>query len=307
MVELDVVGGAATDGPVVDLTWARGEGGQWSAAAAAARAADVAVVFASNYSAEGRDLTSLALPGDQDHLIATVAAANPRTIVVLNTSSAVLMPWIRHVPAVLEMWYPGQQYGNAVAALLFGDASPSGHTPVTFPLSNHQGVAGPATVLRPARIYPGVQGRVTYSEGVHIGYRYYDATHERPLFAFGEGLTYTSFRYGPARITSKSRHGDHVRIAVIVTNTGQRGGTEVVQLYLTDPDASHEPPYQLRRYQRVMLARGAHRRVTFTIDRSAMSYYRTTTRHWSVAKGRYVATIGGNERDHATHVTWRYR
>jgi beta-glucosidase len=306
-MELDVVGGEAIDGPVVDVTWARGEAGQWSAAAAAAKAADGAVVFASNYSAEGRDLTSLGLPADQDQLISAVTHANPRTIVVLNTSSAVLMPWIDKVPAVLEMWYPGQQYGDAVAALLFGDVSPSGHTPVTFPKSNEQGVAGPATVLRPARNYPGYKGTVEYAEGIHVGYRYFDATHERPLFPFGYGLTYTSFRYGPAHIASRSRHGDHVRIGLTVTNTGNRTGTTVVQLYLTDPPDSHEAPYQLKRFTRVTLAPGAHRDVTFTIDRRAMSYYRASTGHWAVATGKYVATIGRNERDHATAVAWRYR
>jgi beta-glucosidase len=216
------------------------------------------------------------------------------------------MPWIREVPAVLEMWYPGQRYGDAVAALLFGDASPSGHTPVTFPVSNEQGVAGPATVLRPARNYPGFEGIVEYAEGVHVGYRYFDALHERPLFAFGHGLTYTSFSYGAARIVSKSRHGDRVRIRLRITNTGSRAGTTVPQLYLTAPRAAHEPPYSLKRFQRVTLAPGAHRDVTFTVNRHAMSHYRASTRHWAVAKGRYRATIGRSARDHATTVQWRY-
>jgi beta-glucosidase len=305
-MELDVVGGESTTAPVIDLTWARGEAGQWAAAAAAAKAADVAVVFASNYSAEGRDLTSLGIPADQDQLIEAVARANPRTVVVLNTSSAVLMPWIDNVPAVLEMWYPGQQYGDAVADLLFGDVSPSGHTPVTFPRSNEQGVAGPATVLRPARNYPGYAGTVDYAEGVHVGYRYFDALHERPLFPFGYGLTYTSFRYGPAHIASQSGRGGRVRIRLPVTNTGRRPGPTGVQLYITDPRASHEPPYQLKRFERVTLSPGARRNVTFTIDRRAMSYYRAASKHWTVTAGWYTATIGGNERDHATTVDWRY-
>ena len=306
-VELDVVGSPASGTPIVDLTWAHSEGGRWSAAAATAQASDVAVVFASNYSAEGRDLTSLGLPADQDQLIEAVARANPRTVVVLNTSSAVLMPWVHDVGAVLEMWYPGQQYGDAVAALLFGDASPSGHTPVTFPVSNSQGVAGPATVLRPARNYPGYKGTVEYAEGVHVGYRYFDATHERPLFPFGYGLSYTSFKYGAAHIASQSRRGDNVHIALTVTNTGRRTGTTVVQLYLTDPHAAHEPPYQLKRFERVTLSPGAHREVTFTIDRHAMSYYRAANGRWTAAKGRYVATIGRSERDDATRVDWRYQ
>ncbi|HVT20534.1 MAG TPA: glycoside hydrolase family 3 C-terminal domain-containing protein [Mycobacteriales bacterium] len=305
-VELDVVGGR-TSSPVVDLTWTRSEGGRWAAAAAVAGSADVAVVFASSYSAEGRDLTSLGLPADEDRLIEAVARANPRTVVVLNTSSAVLMPWIDQVGAVLEMWYPGQQYGDAVAALLFGDASPSGHTPVTFPTSNHQGVAGPATVLNPRRNYPGHDGTVAYSEGLDVGYRYFDAHHERPLFPFGYGLAYTSFRLGPARISAQSPRGDRVRISVEVSNTGPRVGTTVVQLYLSDPPGAQEPPYQLKRFRRVTLASGEHRAVTFTVDRRDMSYFRTSSGRWTPAKGTYTATIGGNERDHATRVTWRYR
>lgn len=306
-IELDVVGGPVTTAPVIDLTWSRGEDGLWAAAAAAAQASDVAVVFASNYSAEGRDLTSLGLPADQDQLIAAVARANPRTVVVLDTSSAVLMPWIHEVGAVLEMWYPGQAYGDAVAALLFGDSSPSGHLPVTFPRTDEQGVAGPATVLQPARNYPGYRGTVAYAEGVHVGYRYFDATHENPLFPFGYGLTYTSFGYGAAHITSQSRRGDKVRIALTVTNTGSRTGTTLVQLYLTEPPAAREPSYQLRGFQRVTLSAGARRSVTFTLDRRAMSHFRTSTGRWEVAAGPYIATIGRNERDHATKVEWRYR
>lgn len=305
--EVDVVGDAAGHTPLLDVTWARGEGGQWAAAAAAAKAADVAVVFASNYSAEGRDLTSLALPADQNQLIEAVAQANPNTVVVLNTSSAVLMPWIDDVGAVLEMWYPGQQYGDAVAALLFGDASPGGRTPVTFPTSNDQGVAGRATVLHPARRYPGSGDTVEYTEGVNVGYRYFDATAQQPLFPFGYGLTYTSFKYGPARLMSKSRHGDRVRISLTVTNSGDRSGTAVAQLYLTDPRSAHEPPYQLKGFQRVTLDPGAHRRISFTVDRRAMAYFRPSARRWTLAAGTYRATIGANERDHATAVQWRAR
>jgi beta-glucosidase len=304
-MELDVVGGETTGAPV-SLTWARGEAGHWSAAVAAAKAADVAVVFASNYSAEGHDLTSLGLPADQDRVISAVATANPHTVVVLNTSSAVLMPWLQDVGAVLEMWYPGQSYGDAVAALLFGDVNPSGHAPVTFPMSDEQGVAGPATVLRPARNYPGHQGTVEYGEGIHVGYRYFDATHERPLFPFGFGLSYTSFKYGPAHLISRSSDGGRVRIGLTVSNTGERSGTTLVQLYLTDPPASHEPRYQLKRFARVSLSPGAHRTVTFTIGRHDMSYYREATARWAVATGRYVVTIGQHARDHATGVHWRY-
>jgi beta-glucosidase len=173
-------------------------------------------------------------------------------------------------------------------------------------MSDDQGVAGPATVLHPARNYPGADDIVDYAEGIHVGYRYFDALHERPLFPFGYGLTYTSFSFGGAHISSQSASGDRVRVAFTVTNTGNRTGTALPQLYLTDPHAAHEPPYQLKAFRRVTLAAGAKREVTFTVGRDAMSYYRASTGRWEVAAGRYVATIGSSEQSPATKVTWRY-
>jgi len=155
-------------------------------AAAAARAADVAVVVVSVPAAEGMDRSTLALPADQDKLISAVAAANPRTVVVLNSSSAVTMPWLDNVGAVLESWYPGQTSGTALAHVLFGEVNPSGKLPVTFPASEKQ---------MPARStveYPGDGSDVYYSEGLLVGYRWHDATKQRPLFPFGFGLSYTS-------------------------------------------------------------------------------------------------------------------
>ena len=159
------------------------------AAVAAARQADVAIVFANDAQGEGMDRTSLSLPGDQDQLIDAVAAANRRTIVVLNTGGPVLMPWLGAVDGVLEAWYPGQAFGTAIAAVLFGDADPAGRLPVTFPASDTQ---GPAPVTQPGH-YPGVTGDGSYDEGLDVGYRWYDATGQRPLFPFGYGLSYESF------------------------------------------------------------------------------------------------------------------
>ena len=146
-------------------------------------------MFANDAQGEGMDRTSLSLPGDQDQLISAVANANRRTIVVLNTGGPVLMPWLHAVDGVVEAWYPGQMFGTAIAAVLFGDADPAGRLPVTFPASDTQ---GPAPVTQPER-YPGVNGVESYGEGLDVGYRWYDATGQRPLFPFGYGLSYQSF------------------------------------------------------------------------------------------------------------------
>ncbi len=146
-------------------------------------------MFANDAQGEGMDRNSLELPGDQDQLIEAVAQANRDTIVVLNTGGPVLMPWLHDVQGVLETWYPGQQFGTAIAAVLFGDANPGGRLPVTFPANANQ---GPAPASQPNH-YPGVNGVVDYDEGLDVGYRWYDATGQRPLFPFGYGLSYEQF------------------------------------------------------------------------------------------------------------------
>ena len=293
---LSASGGGGIFGPasLVTLAWAPQESLKWQAAAAAARNADVAVVFASNYSAEGSDLQTLALPGDQDQLIAAVAAANPHTIVVLNTSGPAYMPWLSQVAGVFEAWYPGQQDGNAIAALLYGDVSPSGHLPETFPASAGQGVAHGGTVLTPNLQFPGNGTDVDYTEGIDVGYRYYDTHGQTPLFPFGYGLTYTTFAYSNLQVHADA-HG--ATADVTITNTGRVTGSEVAQLYLTDPAVSGEPPYQLKGFQKVTLAPGHSQRVHFQISRQDMSYYQSAASGWTVAPGQYRVSIGSDERD----------
>jgi beta-glucosidase len=252
------------------------------------------VVFASNFSSEGSDLQTLALPGDQDQLIAAVAHANPHTIVVLNTSGPAYMPWLNQVAGVFEAWYPGQQDGNAIAALLYGDATPSGHLPETFPASASQGVAHGGTVLTPNLQFPGNGTSVTYTEGVDVGYRYYDTHDQTPLFPFGYGLSYTTFGYSNLRVHA-DEHG--ATADVTITNTGNRAGAEVAQLYLTDPAAAGEPPYQLKGFRKVTLAPGHSQRVHFELSRQDISYYQTAAGGWTVAPGQYRISIGSNERD----------
>ncbi len=221
---------------MVSLTWAPQENLLWQAAASAAKSSSVAVVFASNYSAEGSDLQTLELPGDQDQLIGAVAHANPNTIVVLNTSGPAYMPWLNDVAGVFEATVrSGQQDGNAIAALLYGDVDPSGHLPETFPADASQGVAQGATVLTPNAQFPGNGTDVDYTEGIDVGYRYYDVHNQTPLFPFGYGLSYTNFSYSHLQVQS-SGHG--ATATVTITNTGHQTGAEVAQLYLTDPAAA---------------------------------------------------------------------
>ena len=289
-------GGGGFFGPptIVSLTWAPQENLRWQAAAKAAKSSSVAVVFASNYSAEGSDLQTLELPGDQDQLIEAVARANPHTIVVLNTSGPASMPWLNDVAGVFEAWYPGQQDGNAIAALLYGDVNPSGHLPETFPANASQGVAQGGTVLTPNAEFPGNGTDVDYTEGIDVGYRYYDAHNQTPLFPFGYGLSYTTFAYSHLQVQA-SPHGATAQVTI--TNTGNRAGAEVAQLYLTDPAAAGEPPYQLKGFQKITLAPGHSRRITFQVTTQDMSYYQTATSGWVAAPGVYRVSIGSNERD----------
>jgi beta-glucosidase len=286
---------------------------------AAARKADVAVVFAGRETGEGHDIQSLSLPGGQDQLIEAVARANPRTVVVL-TGGPVAMPWLRDVAGVLEMWEPGATFGTATAALLFGDANPSGKLPITFPARPDQGPGStPAT-------YPGITDvatgassdfaqleREAYAEGVDVGYRYYQAHGQVPLFPFGFGLSYTSFRQ---RIVSTSADASgNVRVTVADTNTGRRAGADVVEGYVHDPASTGEAPQQLRAFAKVTLAPGQTKLVTLTLRPSAFAYWNsgpatgatpgTTSPStpgvdkstqppgaWTIAPGRYGVSVG---------------
>jgi beta-glucosidase len=214
---------------------------------------------------------------------------------VLNTSGPAYMPWLNDVAGVFEAWYPGQQDGNAIAALLFGDVNPSGHLPETFPANPSQGVADGATVLSPSPQFPGNGTSVDYTEGIDVGYRYYDTHHQNPLFPFGYGLSYTTFSYSGLRL-HPGRSGGEIA-TVTITNTGRTAGAEVAQLYLTDPASAGEPPYQLKGFQKVTLSPGRSQQVTFEISRQDMSYYNSATNEWAAAPGPYRVSIGSNERD----------
>ncbi len=264
-------------------------------AVALADSSDVAVVFADKFEAEGADLADIDLSAKQNELIRAVAAANPRTIVVLNTGSAVTMPWLDEVAGVLEAWYPGQEDGNALAALLFGDVDPSGKLPVTFPKS-----LADVPVASAAR-WPGEDGRVRYGERLEVGYRWYQARGREPLFPFGFGLSYTTFRLGGLHV-SRDDNGA-VTVEAELTNTGARAGSDVVQVYVGYPLWSGEPPAQLRAFRKVRLGPGKSGNVIFTLDARDFARWDTTAPGWVVDGGTYEVRVG----DSSAHLPLRGR
>jgi beta-glucosidase len=268
-------------------------------AATLAHGTQVAIVFAGYPESEGSDLTNISLPNGQDAMIEAVAAANPNTIVVLNTGGPVLMPWLGQVKGVLEAWYPGQEDGAAIASVLFGDTDPSGHLPETFPSS-----LAAIPTASPSQ-FPGVGGQVHYSEGLDVGYRWYDARQVKPLFPFGYGLSYTSFRFSHLTMTPRSLvnvasgpetpAGQGAALAHVtarITNTGPVRGSDVVQLYLGDPVAAGEPPRQLEGFRRVTLSPNQSRTVSFAIAGHELSYFNTAANGWTVPDGRFSIYVG---------------
>jgi beta-glucosidase len=284
-IQLDYSIGASVVGSPLHLGWAPPDAAPVQAAVAAARAAEVAVVFVNDVTGEGMDRSGLGLPGDQDALIEAVAAANPRTVVVLHTSGPVLMPWLSSVAAVVQAWYPGERSGEAVAAVLFGDVNPSGKLPMTFPADESQGVA------RTPAEYPGVDGAVHYDEGIFVGYRFYDQFGQEPLFPFGHGLSYTTFALDHLRLTRRARGTLHV--SVRVTNTGTVAGAEVVQLYIGFPESTSEPPNQLKGFAKVRLRPGQRQRVRMTLRQPSFAVWDDGP---AVVPGTYALRVGTSSR-----------
>ncbi|WP_420641605.1 glycoside hydrolase family 3 C-terminal domain-containing protein [Candidatus Leptofilum sp.] len=256
--------------------------------------ADVAIIVAGltrEWESEGFDRENMTLPGEQNQLISRVAAANPRTVVVLNAGSPVEMPWLEAVPTVLQQWYGGQDAGNALADVLFGDVNPSAKLPTTFPKRLQD---------NPAYInYPGENGRVHYGEGIFVGYRYYDKKEIEPLFPFGHGLSYTTFAYSNARLNGESfSTGDPIELSVDVTNEGSRAGQEVVQVYVRDEAAKVERPLQeLKAFAKVHLEPGETKTVRLTLTEQSLAYYDTAVHDWVTAPGKFELLIGSSSRD----------
>ena len=277
------VQGIENAAPGVSVSYS--DGSDLTQAVAAAKSADVAVVMVGDTESEGHDQPSLSLSGNQDQLVEAVAAANPRTIVVVKSGNPVLMPWASQVPAIVEAWYPGEEDGNAVAGVLFGTVDPSGKLPVTFPASQAQ-----TPVSSPSQ-FPGVNGQVHYSEGLEVGYRWYDATGTAPLFPFGYGLSYTRFSFGHLTVRPGPGRAP-VTVSARVTNTGTRAGAEVAQLYLGDPAAAGEPPRQLKGFQKIDLRPGQTATVRFTLTRHDLSYWNDAANRWVVPAGTFQVYLG---------------
>lgn len=266
-------------------------------AAALAKESDVAVVFAADYQTEfvDRRCISLQCPpwnGDQDALIETIAAANRRTVVVLETGGPVLTPWRGKVAAIVEAWYPGAGGGPAIARVLFGDVDPGGRLPATFPQTEeHYPYHGDPEA------YPGVAEEVKYKEGVLVGYRWFDAKRHRPAYPFGFGRSYTRFRYGPLEV--RRRAGGGAVATVVVRNVGRRRGVEVPQLYLGLPSPGPgvvQPPRQLKGFRKLSLRRGRRARVQFRIAPRDLSYWHESAGAWRVAPGCYRVMVGRSSR-----------
>jgi beta-glucosidase len=255
-------------------------------AEALAARSDVAVVVVGNtaeWETEGVDRFDMHLPLKQDELIERVSAANPNTIVVVNAGSPVAMDWADRVPAIVQVWYPGQECGNAIADVLFGDVNPSGRLPTTFPARWED---------NPARDnYPGSDGKVFYEEDIFVGYRHYDAKKIEPKFCFGHGLSYTTFEWGDVRV-------DGDTISVDVTNTGPVAGQEVVQVYVADREASvPRPEKELKGFAKVALEPGETKSVDVTLDANAFAFWHPDRHAWTVEPGEFDILAGPSSRD----------
>ena len=252
-----------------------------------ARAARVAVVVVYDVEREGHDRTTLTLPYNQDALVQAVAAVNPRTVVVIESGAPVDMPWLNSVAAVLETWYPGQAAGRSLVDLLTGVVDPSGKLPVTWPAPG-----GPRPDAAPSQ-FASVSGPTQYSDGIDVGYRWYQAAGVQPQFPFGFGLSYTRFRFSNLKV--QSGKGPGLTVTARVTNVGKRAGGEVAQCYVGFPPATGEPPRQLRGFARVDLAPGKSNTVRFAIspgDLATWSGSPGTPGSWSVTPGRYEVYVG---------------
>jgi beta-glucosidase len=290
-------------GSAASLTWATPSDlapGIARAVAAAKAARTAVVVVSDDTESEAADRASLNLPSAQNELISAVAAANPRTVVVIDAGAPVVMPWISQVASVVDAWYPGESNGTALAAVLFGQVDPGGHLPVTFPVDLSQ-----VPESSPAQ-FPGENGQVLYSEGIDVGYRYYDADEKTPLFPFGYGLSYTRFAYRgltitPRRVRSGSPvpgtarngpSGRQVTVSATVTNSGRVAGSDVVQLYLGDPAAAGEPPRQLKGFRKVTLRPGQSTTVRFALTGHDLSYWDDTANGWVAPDGQFSVYVG---------------
>lgn len=257
-------------------------------AVTAAETADCAVVVVQDDATEGTDREELQLPGGQDELAERVADAADRTVAVLRTSGPVKLPWVENVDAVIESWYAGQADGDALAAVLYGDADPGGRLPVTF------GRRAADYLTNTTERFPGVDDTVAYDEGVFVGYRYFDREGIEPRYPFGHGLSYTTFEYGEP---TAEHDEERVTLTVPVRNTGERSGTEVVQVYVREDEPTvPRPDRELRGFTKLRLDPGERRRASVTLDRDAFAYYDEDD-GWTIPSGTFTILVGHSSRD----------
>jgi beta-glucosidase len=281
-------------GTVLRLGHAGPDGLEARAIAAAARS-DVAIVFAGHIVGEGWDRHSLKLPADQNELIAAVAAANPRTVVVLVTGGPVAMPWLDDVAAVLQIWLPGDAFGPALAGLIYGDADPGGRLPVTFPADETQGPGATQATYPGSTGADGALERVRFDENLAIGYRYYDSFGQTPLFPFGHGLSYATFALD--EISAHLAAGGGAEVRARVTNASSRAGSEVVQVYVGFPASAAEPPRQLKGMAKVHLEAGERRYVAIPLAARAFQVWDARADRWSTPRGQVSISVGRSSRD----------
>ncbi len=273
------------------------DGTDSTAAATLAASSSVAIVFESQWESEGMDLQDLSFPSDQDALVAAVAAANPHTIVVLENGGAQVMPWLGSVSAVLEAWYPGQRGGEAIANILFGSVNPSGKLPITFPASVND-LPRP-TIPIPSPPDSTAPFNIDYTiEGFNVGYKWYQAQNIQPLFAFGYGLSYTTFSISNLQLAPNSPPASGFQVSFELKNTGSLAGAEVAQVYLGFPAGIGEPANRLVGWSKVLLQPGAQQNVTVNVDANSsshpLSYWSTSTNGWVVAPGVYTVYVGNS-------------
>jgi beta-glucosidase len=290
-------------------------GDDLTAAADAAKKANIAIVFAYQWESEGMDLKTLELSDEQNKLIETVAAANPKTIVVLESGSPVTMPWIDKVAGVVEAWYPGIRGAEALADLLTGNANPTGKLAITFPKSDadlpHPTLELPPPTSQPSRPAPGADissfmamiakglpaFETYYDEKLKVGYKWYDAEKKPVLFPFGFGLSYTTYAYSGLTV----RGGESKEVSFTVRNTGKRAGTEIAEVYTSLPDAAGEPPKRLIGWARVELAPGESKKVSVPVDHDRLTIYDESSNSWKLVPGSYNVMVGGSSQELPLH------
>jgi beta-glucosidase len=268
-------------------------------AAKLAEGADLAIVFASQWLSEDMDAPSLSLSDNQDALIEQIASVNPHTIVVLETGTAVTMPWIDKVAGVVEAWYAGSSGHKALANILVGEVNPGGKLPLTFPRSEAD-LPHPDRPMIPAEDNGAPTSNasarsgyaVHYEEGSEVGYKWYEVQHKQPLFAFGFGLSYTTYAYSGLSVDSATKTARFT-----VKNTGERAGTEIAEVYTSLPKGTDEPYKRLVGWERVTLAPGESKSITITIDDRVLQTFDEETNAWNMTKGEYQVMVGGSSDD----------